>query len=43
MINVTKNVVIKGLPEAACILGAIYLAANGLDGWGWLLVVAVLI
>jgi len=34
---------IKGLPELACILGAIYLAANNMDGWGWLLLIAVMI
>lgn len=27
----------------ACIAGAVYLAANGKDGWGWLIVLAVLI
>ena len=37
------HVTIGKLPELICILGAIYLAANNLHGWGWLLVVAVLV
>jgi hypothetical protein len=26
-----------GLARVAMILGIIYLAANGMDGWGWLI------
>ena len=43
MIKIQKQIVIKGLPELLCIAGAIYLASNGLEGWGWLLLIAVLI
>jgi hypothetical protein len=35
--------VAKWLAILACIGGAIYLMANGKDGWGWLLFVAVLL
>lgn len=31
----------KWLAVSACILGAVYLAANSLPGWGWLLFLAV--
>lgn len=29
--------------SALCVIGAIIVAATGNDGWGWLLVVAVLV
>lgn len=30
------------LPFSICAAGAVYLAANGIDGWGWFLFVAAL-
>lgn len=41
--STTRTIKIQGLPELACILGAIYLAANGHDGWGWLIFLAICI
>jgi len=32
----------KGIVMAALVGGIVYLAANGHDGWGWLVVVLVL-
>lgn len=32
-----------GIAVTACVLGAVYCIARGLDGWGWLLFVALLI
>jgi hypothetical protein len=34
---------LKMIPITACIVGAVYLRSNDLDGWGWLLIIAVLI
>ena len=31
------------MASTACIIGAIYLAANDKEGWGWLLFAAILI
>lgn len=31
------------LPTCLCTAGAIYLAANGIDGWSWFLIAAVLV
>lgn len=29
------------LPSSLCVAGAVYLAVNRIDGWGWFLFVAV--
>jgi hypothetical protein len=34
---------VRQLPTCIAVGGAIYLAAQGKDGWGWLLFVAVLL
>ncbi len=31
------------LPSVACIIGAVYMACQRIEGWGWLLFVAVLV
>ena len=31
------------LPCCLCVLGAVYIAVTGSDGWGWFLFVAVLL
>lgn len=38
-----KQIKVVGLVPAICIIGAIVLLFNGLDGWGWLLLLAVLL
>lgn len=31
------------IPCTTAIIGGVYMATNGIDGWGWLLFVAVLL
>lgn len=33
----------KWIAISACILGVVYLAANDLDAWGWLIFLAILL
>ena len=33
----------KGIAIAACVGGIVYLSANGHDGWGWLIFLAIII
>lgn len=33
----------KYIPSAVCFSAAGYLAANGIDGWGWFLFVGVIL
>ena len=30
----------KGIAIVACVLGVVYLSANGHEGWGWLVFLA---
>jgi len=32
----------NGLVDAALVLGVCYLVSNGLDGWGWLILILAL-
>ena len=33
----------KWIAISACILGVVYLAANGFDAWGWLIFLAIML
>lgn len=40
--NHTLILLISNLTSIACVISAVFLAYNGIDAWGWFLVVASL-
>lgn len=40
--NLLLRIVSIQLPQTVAIIGAIYLAASGADGWGWLIFFAMI-
>jgi hypothetical protein len=39
-VNTVLLALVLTLPGSICALGAVYLAAHGVTGWGWFLVIA---
>jgi hypothetical protein len=42
MNRVGFNAVMDKLFDMACVAGIVYLAANGKDGWGWLIFLLII-